>query len=654
MNDLLFLIPLLPLVAATVNYIFGRRMSDAATGWLATAAVAGSFGLSLAAFGDQLDSDEPLHQHLYDWIPAGLFHVPLNLHVDHLTAIMLLVVTSVSLLVHIYSQGYMAGDPGFYRFFSFLPLFVFSMLMLVLADNFLVIFFGWEAVGLCSYLLIGFYFKRHSANQAAKKAFIVNRVGDFGFATGIMLIFWKFDTVIFEEVFAHLDVASGTTLTVIALLLFTGAAGKSAQLPLFVWLPDAMEGPTPVSALIHAATMVTAGIYMLARMYPIVSASSDAMFVIALIGAITAFMAGTIALTQFDIKRVIAYSTVSHLGFMAFAIGVGAWVAAIFHLMTHAFFKGLLFLGSGSVIHGMHEEQDMRQMGGLRKYMPTTTWTFAIAAASNAGIFFLAGFWSKDEILVGGWLHEDYILTIIMFGAAFFSSLYIFRALFLTFWGEERFDPDEVHPHESPSIMTVPLMILAVGAVGAGFVGIPPEDGWIHDFLEPAFTVEEHGEEAAASAIGLFQEGEEHAEEHHVSTAMIVTFGVLSTILAVGGGVIAFLAYVRKHPAFDPHMWAERAGPVYQLLYNKYYLDELYERVIIHPLYWLSENILWKIVDIEIIDGIVNGVATTVDYSSSQLRKVQTGFVANYALAIAIGAVIVIGIALAFQSDLLG
>jgi NADH-quinone oxidoreductase subunit L len=556
--------------------------------------------------------------------------------------------------VHIYSIGYMHGDPTYYRFFSYLPLFVFAMLMLVLADNFLVMFLGWEGVGLCSYLLIGYYYKRHSANQAAKKAFIVNRIGDFGFSIGVLLIFWKFDSVIFEQVFARLGEASSDTITLIALLLFTGAVGKSAQLPLFVWLPDAMEGPTPVSALIHAATMVTAGIYMMARLYPIFSMSDDAMLIIATIGAVTALMAGTIAITQFDIKRVIAYSTVSHLGFMAFAIGVGAWVAAIFHLMTHAFFKGLLFLGSGSVIHGMHEEQDMRRMGGLRKYMPTTHWTFAIAAASNAGIFFLAGFWSKDEILVGGWLDEQYLLTIVAFAAAFFSSLYIFRALFLTFWGEERFDPGHVHPHESPRVMTIPLILLAIPAAFIGFAGVPPEDGWIHDFLEPNFTIEESREEAA-SAVAMFQEAEEeHEEEHHVSSAMTWTFGIISTVLAVGGGLIAYGAYVRKHPALDPATWAERAGPVYRLFYNKYYLDELYERFIIHPLYWLSENVLWKVVDVDIIDATVNGVAGVVDYSSGQLRRVQTGFVANYALAIALGAVIVIGVALAFQSDLLG
>ena len=650
MSDLLFLIPLLPLIAATVNFVYGRRMSDAATGWIATAAIAGSFGLSLAAFGDQLDSDDPLHQHLYDWIPAGLFHVPLSLQVDHLTALMLLVVTSVSLLVHIYSQGYMAGDPGFYRFFSFLPLFVFSMLMLVMADNFLVLFLGWEGVGLCSYLLIGFYFKRHSANQAAKKAFIVNRIGDFGFATGIMLIFWKFDSVIFEEVFSHVGDVSTNTLTVIALLLFTGAIGKSAQFPLFVWLPDAMEGPTPVSALIHAATMVTAGIYMMARMFPIVSASNDAMDIIATVGAVTAFMAGTIAVTQFDIKRVVAYSTVSHLGFMAFAIGVGAWVAAIFHLATHAFFKGLLFLGSGSVIHGMDEEQDMRKMGGLRKYMPTTYWTFLIGAASNAGIFLFAGFWSKDEVLVGGWIDNQFILLALLLGAAFFSSLYIFRVVFLTFWGEERFDPETVHPHESPRIMTAPLILLAIPAAVIGFASFPPEEGWIHDFLEPNFTVESHSEETASAVAILAEEG----EEHHVSTETTISFGAVSFVLSVAGLLIAYFAYVRKSPALDPALWAARAGPIYKLLYNKYYLDELYERFIVHPLYWFSEEVLWKIVDIEIIDGTVNGVASVVNYSSAQMRRVQTGFVANYALAIAIGAVVVIGLALAFQSDLLG
>ncbi|HEY8537007.1 MAG TPA: NADH-quinone oxidoreductase subunit L, partial [Vicinamibacterales bacterium] len=391
MSDLLFLIPLLPLLAAVINYVFGRWYLRETSAYIATAAVAGSFVVSLLVFIDQLGSDDPLRQHLYDWIPAGLFHVPLNLYVDHLTAVMLMVVTSVSLLVHIYSMGYMHGDSGYYRFFSFLPLFVFSMLMLVLADNLLVMFFGWEAVGLCSYLLIGFYFRRHSANQAAKKAFIVNRIGDFGFSVGIMLIFWKLDTVIFEQIFDRLDLLSTNTLTLAALLLFTGAAGKSAQLPLFVWLPDAMEGPTPVSALIHAATMVTAGIYMMARLYPVFSGSSDALLVIAIIGALTAFIAGTIAITQWDIKRVIAYSTVSHLGFMAFAVGVGAWAAAIFHLMTHAFFKGLLFLGAGTVLHraGL---RDLARMGGLIRAMPYTAFFFLAGSLAISALPPLNGF----------------------------------------------------------------------------------------------------------------------------------------------------------------------------------------------------------------------------------------------------------------------
>ncbi len=370
-----------------------------------------------------------------------------------------------------------------------------------------------------------------------------------------------------------------------------------------------------------------------------------------MIGAVTAFIAGTIAITQFDIKRVIAYSTVSHLGFMVFAVGVGAWVAAIFHLLTHAFFKGLLFLGSGSVIHGMHEEQDMRKMGGLRKYMPITFWTFLVGAASNAGIFLFAGFWSKDEVLVGGWIDDEYVLTILLLGAAFLSSLYIFRVVFLTFFGEERFDPEKVHPHESPRVMTLPLIMLAIPAAIIGFASFPPEEGWIHDFLEPNFTVESSGE--AASAVAIFAE-DGADEEHHVSTTTTISFALVSFILSAAGLLIAYFAYVRKSPALDPRVWAARAGPAYKTFYNKYYLDEIYERYIVHPLYWFSEHVLWKIVDIEIIDGAVNGVASLVDFSSAQLRRVQTGFVANYALAIAIGAVLVIGIALAFQSDLLG
>jgi NADH-quinone oxidoreductase subunit L len=417
-------------------------------------------------------------------------------------------------------------------------------------------------------------------------------------------------------------------------------------LPLFVWLPDAMEGPTPVSALIHAATMVTAGIYMVARCYPIFVLSEDARNVVAIVGVVTALIAATIGLTQFDIKRVVAYSTVSQLGYMAFALGVGAWIPAIFHLATHAFFKGLLFLGSGSVIHGMHEEQDMRRMGGLKKYMPITYWTFLIASLANAGIFPLAGFWSKDEIIVGAWHHHYEWVAIAGLVAAFFTAWYMFRVVFLTFHGEERFDTAHLHPHESPRVMTLPLIALAAGSLFLGAaIGLPPEKGWIHDFLEPNFTqhVEAGAGEAATEAAA------EHEEE--VSNATIWTFGIISTLVALAGIGVAYMAYYKRSPAFSPQVWADRLGPVYRLLYRKWYLDEIYDYLIVRPLYWFSV-FLWQFVDVRIIDGTVNGVASTVSFTPSRLRRVQTGFVANYALAIALGAVIIVGVYFVFESDL--
>jgi NADH-quinone oxidoreductase subunit L len=652
MQDYLVLIPLLPLAAAVVNFLLGRWYIRDLSGPIASAAVGGSFLLSLLAFIDQYGSDDALSQHLYTWIPAGDFQVPLTLHVDHLAAVMLLVVTSVSTLVHIYAIGYMKGDPGFYRFFSYLPLFVFSMVMLVLADNFLTLFVFWEAVGLCSYLLIGYYFRRTSAANAAKKAFIVNRIGDFGFGIGIMLVFVHTGSVVFSDVFAHVPEVGGATVTAIALLLFTGAIGKSAQLPLFVWLPDAMEGPTPVSALIHAATMVTAGVYMVARSYPIFVLSDTAMLVVAIVGVVTAFIAATIAITQFDIKRVIAYSTVSQLGFMVFALGVGAWIPAIFHLVTHAFFKALLFLGSGSVIHGMHEEQDMRRMGGLRKYMPITYWTFVVAALANAGIAPLAGFWSKDEILLGAWIEGFWWVSIAGFATAFLTALYMFRAVFMTFHGEERFDSQHVHPHESPWIMAAPLVALAIPTVFIGVaMGWPPEEGWIHDFLYPLFSGGgEAGHALAALATGgvlMAVEG----EGHHVSTAQIVLFAVLSTVVALAGIGVAYLAYIAKSPAFSPELWSRRAAGLYTFIYRKWMLDELYEYAIVRPGYWIA-NMLWQIVDVRIIDGAVNGVAGVIGFTAASLRRVQTGFVANYALAIALGAVIIVGAYFIFVSNL--
>jgi NADH-quinone oxidoreductase subunit L len=639
MSDFLFLIPLLPLAAFCINIVLGRSLIREHAHLISIPAVLGSWIVSVLVLLDLNDNEHAISQRLFTWIPSGDFNVEVSLYADQLTAIMLMVVTTVGLLVHVYSVGYMHGDPGYYRFFSYLPLFVFSMLMLVLADNLLVLFVFWEAVGLCSYFLIGYYFRRRSANNAAKKAFIVNRIGDLGFGLGIMLAYWTFgtisfhgDTGLFESAFNHeaLGIAGGT-LTLIGILLFIGACGKSAQFPLHVWLPDAMEGPTPVSALIHAATMVTAGIYMVARSYTIFISSETAMLVVTVIGAFTAFMAATIALTQNDIKRVVAYSTLSQLGYMAFALGTGAWVAAIFHLMTHAFFKGLLFLGCGSVIHGMHEEQDIQKMGGLRKYMPITFWTFLIGSLANAGIIPLAGFWSKDEIILGSWISDSVIgkpVAMVGIAAAFLTALYMFRLVFLVFFGKERFDVSRIHPHESGRWMAVPLVVLAVASVFAGFIGFPPEDGWFHHFLHHSF---------------------EFVEIHHVTMTQTVTFGVLSTVVAVGGIFVAYLTYLRG--TISAEAMAERFPAVYIFLFRKWYFDELYGKVFVQPLSRFSV-FLWKVVDVDVIDAAVNGVATGLSASSLRLRQVQTGLVANYALAIALGMVVIVGVYLAGFSNL--
>jgi NADH-quinone oxidoreductase subunit L len=639
MADLLYLIPLLPLLAFCVNIALGRSVIRDNAHWIAIPAVAASWVLSVMVFLDIYEHDHAISQRLFTWIPSGDFHINVNLYADQLTAVMLLVVTTVGLLVHIYSVGYMHGDGGYYRFFSYLPLFVFSMLMLVLAENLLALFVFWEAVGLCSFLLIGYYFRRRSASNAAQKAFIVNRVGDLGFGLGVMLTFWTFGTIsfygeegIFEQAYnyeAH-GIAGGT-LTLIGILLFIGACGKSAQFPLHVWLPDAMEGPTPVSALIHAATMVTAGIYMVARNYTIFMHSETAMLVVAVVGSFTAVMAATIALTQNDIKKVVAYSTVSQLGYMAFALGTGAWVAAIFHLMTHAFFKGLLFLGCGSVIHGMHEEQDIRRMGGLRKHMPLTFWTFLIGSLANAGVIPLAGFWSKDEIIVGAWISDSpygKVAAILGLVAAFLTALYMFRLVFLVFFGKERFDTAHLHPHESGPWMALPLVVLAIASVFVGFVGFPPEQGPFQDFLHHAF---------------------EHVHAHHVSLTMTYTFGVISTIVALGGIAAAYLTYMKG--TISARALGEKYEGVYEFLLNKWYIDELYNAIFVRPLRAFSV-FLWRVVDVGVIDAAVNGVAFGIGAIAQRLRHVQTGLVANYALAIALGMAILVGVYLAGFSNL--
>ena len=670
MEQYLYLIPLLPLLAFVVNIFLGRSIIRDKAAWIAAPAVFVSWLLSLAVLRQLYQTGEPISQHLFRWIPSGDFNVDVTLYADQLTATMLIVVTTVGFLVHVYSTGYMKGDPGYYRFFSYLPLFVFSMLMLVLADNYLLLFVFWEAVGLCSYLLISFWFRRRAAGNAAKKAFIVNRVGDLGFGLGIMWMFWVFGTVNFQEVFAQVPEIAVGTLTGIALLLFLGACGKSAQFPLHVWLPDAMEGPTPVSALIHAATMVTAGIYMVARSHVIFQAAPNALAVVAIIGAFTAFMAATIGMVQNDIKRVVAYSTLSQLGYMALALGVGAWIPAIFHLMTHAFFKALLFLGAGSVIHGMHEEQNIQKMGGLRKYMPITFWTFLIASLANAGIVPFAGFWSKDSIILSTWVAGNpvigKVLTVVALITAFFSAFYMFRLVFLTFTGKPRFDVEHVHPHESPPAMTIPLILLAIPSIFIGFLDFPPEAGPFTKFLEPVFGSE--GEAAPAEAASLYtvsdqpvavayEEGAtgegEHAGEggghHNISTALKIQVAVVSTIAALSGLILAWLMYVKG--AISPIKMGARFPGLYSFFYDKWRWDEAYNAAFVQPCKNLA-MFLWQIVDVRIIDGTVNGIAHGFGAVSQRLRHVQTGLVANYALAIALGMVVLIGVYFGLYSNL--
>ena len=678
MSQYLFLIPLLPLLAFVINLLFGRQLGKTSS-LIATPAVFVSFLLALLVLQDVNATGHALRQDLYTWIQAGDFEIGINLYVDQLTAVMLVVVTSVGFLVHFYSRGYMDHDASYARFFAYLPFFVFAMLMLVLADNFLLLFFFWEGVGLASYLLIGFWFQRRSASAAAQKAFIVNRVGDLAFGLGLIWIFYQFGTLQFSEVFAAVPGAPVFAVTGIALLLFGGAAGKSAQFPLHVWLPDAMEGPTPVSALIHAATMVTAGIYLIVRSNIFFQNAPTAMLVVALIGAFTSFMAATIAVAQNDIKRVVAYSTLSQLGYMAMGAGVGAFIPAIFHLVTHAFFKACLFLGAGSVIHGMHEEQNIQKMGGLRKYMPVTFWTFLIASLANAGLIPFAGFWSKDEIIVGAWITNSIpislgkILAVVALVTAFFSAFYMFRLVFLVFTGTPRFDEAHIHPHESPMSMSLPLVLLAIPSAVLGlWIGWPPEAGKIHSFLEPVFHAEEgdhaEGDEVASLYVvpraepALAQSEDEHATEegavaaegehaaeegHHVSNETIIAFGVVSTLVALSGIWLAWLIYyAHRLPAPE-----ERASALYRFLRDKWRFDELYNGLIVQPLRSLAYG-LWEIVDTKIIDGAVNGVAYGIGAVSQRLRHVQTGLVTNYALSIALGMVVLLAVYLALTSSL--
>ncbi len=638
MIDYIYLTVVFPLIGFLINGFFGRKIkNEKIVGAIGSAAVGLAFIVALGAFIQTLGLPTEERRHvveLFTWLNIGGLNVSFAYLVDQLSLTMALIVTGVGFLIHVYSIGYMHGDKAFWKFFAYLNLFIFMMMNLIMGDNFVVLFLGWEGVGLCSYLLIGFWydknFEKGTVPQAAKKAFIANRVGDFGFLLGMFLIYMTFDSLNFADVFSKAEFApvGEMTFSLIALFLFIGATGKSAQIPLYVWLPDAMAGPTPVSALIHAATMVTAGVYMVARASIIFASAPAIMTVVAIVGMLTAFFAATIGLVQNDIKKVLAYSTVSQLGYMFLALGVGAFTAGIFHVMTHAFFKALLFLGAGSVIHAMHEDQDIRNYGGLKKYMPVTYMTFLLAALAISGFPGFSGFFSKDEILWKSFANGNFFYWFIGAFTAILTAFYMFRLVSLTFFGEERFGKDK-HPHESPKVMTVPLMVLAVLSVIGGFVGVPEIfsgkhgnlfEGWLEPVFEPAqrklahFSVHSHFEE--------------------------ILLMVISVVAALGAIYAAYTIYTKKREIADKA--AESFKGLYNTLLNKYFVDEFYEAVIINPIKKVSESFLWKVFDVAIIDGIVNGTAKLIDYSSGVIKKLQTGLVQIYALTMLVGVALVL------------
>jgi NADH-quinone oxidoreductase subunit L len=641
----LWIILVLPLAGAAINGLLGRRWPQSVVNSVAVGSVTLAF-LAVAElvreFSALAPEQIPVVGKYFTWMIAGPFRVDFTLEVDQLTVVMLLTVSFVGMLIHIYSTGYMAHEGGYYRFFCYLNLFMFFMLTLVMAANLIVMFVGWEGVGLCSYLLIGFWFLKKSAIDAGKKAFITTRIGDYGFTVGVLLVFATFHSVDFATIFRSLAASPipEATLTTICLLLFAGAVGKSAQLPLYVWLPDAMEGPTPVSALIHAATMVTAGVYMVARMNPLFSRAPIAMLVVATVGGVTALYAATIGLVQTDIKKVLAYSTVSQLGYMFLACGVGSYAAGIFHLMTHAFFKGLLFLAAGSVIHAMGGEQDMMKMGGLARKIPVTFWTMLIATPSIAGIPGFAGFFSKDKILeaVGAGPNANFGLWLVGVVAAGLTSFYMFRLVFLTFFGAPRYDEHHVHVHESPKNMTIPLIILAFFSIFSGWFAAPHFVGghdYFEGFLQPVFSAYAPQPAVEESLTGSPTGGEAIARSPALTLLHAVTGWPV--IAAVLGLLLAWWLYI-KSPDL-PKRLARSVHGLYLLLLNKYYVDEIYAALIVRPLLWISTNVLWHGVDEGLIDGIVNGSARVARASGSRLRELQSGNTRSYAAWMLIGVV---------------
>jgi NADH-quinone oxidoreductase subunit L len=600
----LWLIPLLPLAGFAINGLFGRRFSKGMVNTVAIGSVLLSFAWVLKTLFGLGALNTVYTEHYFTWIQSGTFSVGCNMSVDRLTAVMLLVVTGIGSLIHIYSIGYMAHEGGYYRFFAYMNLFMFFMLTLVLAANYLLLFVGWEGVGLCSYLLIGFYFDKKFATDAGNKAFIVNRIGDFGFSLAMFYMVRQFGTLDFAAVFSQAPAAPESALTIIGLLLLVGAAGKSAQIPLYVWLPDAMAGPTPVSALIHAATMVTAGVYMTARSAAIYTHAPAAMDALAVMGIATALFAATIGMLQNDIKKVFAYSTVSQLGYMFVGVGCGAFSAGIYHLMTHAFFKALLFLGSGSVIHALAGEQDMRQMGGLRRKIPWTCGTMLCASLAISGFPFTSGFLSKDAILLAAnqrapWMYWVGTIT------AGMTAFYVFRAFFMTFFGDYR---GREHPHESPPVMLAPLVVLAGLSLAGGYLFRLPE------FLSGMFPASEVPEDFTLMAIAS-------------------GFGL-------GGILLAYVMYVAQ-PAIPDRLASGLKG-LYTLVYNKYFVDEIYDAAVIKPVVGGSRLLLWKGMDAGIIDGAVNGIGERARNVGGALRMLQSGNVRSYATWVAFGAVLVV------------
>jgi NADH-quinone oxidoreductase subunit L len=666
MSDYVWLIPLFPLIGVVINGLLGKKIkNETVIGGLASLMVFGSFLVASGIFFQVLSlpaEQRVIEKTVFTWIQSGNFKADIGFLIDPLSCVMLLVVTGVGFLIHVYSIGYMHGEEGYYRYFTFLNLFTFSMLLLVSGNNLLLMFVGWEGVGLCSYLLIGYYFEKKSAGDAGKKAFVMNRVGDFGFLLGIFLLYWFLGsqhnvwTINFVELkhSAHL-LPVGGVVTLLTLCFFVGATGKSAQIPLYTWLPDAMEGPTPVSALIHAATMVTAGVYMIARLNFLYIKAPETMLVVAVIGAATAIFAATIGTAQNDIKRVLAYSTVSQLGFMFLAMGVGAFTAGIFHLMTHAFFKACLFLGSGSVIHSMHgalhhvhshdDAQDMRNMGGLKGVMPITFLTFLVSTIAIAGIPGFSGFFSKDEILWQAFsnpLHGS--LNLLLWGtgavAAGFTAFYMFRLVFMTFFGECRITPKaKGYLHESPFVITFPLIVLGILAVVGGYVGMPKVMGMLPNYfehwLEPVFA---HG----AAAAGHGAEAAGHgAEAGHHNAALEWGLMAVSVIIALVGIAIAYTLYMVKRDL--PAKFTAAFPALHRAVYNKWYIDELYDALFVNPCKAFG-NFLWKGFDVVVVDGMVNGAGKIVMGISTGLKSLQTGYVHNYAFGMVLGMVVIVAV----------